>query len=348
MKRAVLAAAAAAFAAFAVASLASAAAPTKGRLIVSNPATNVGAAASTTITSIQAPNTYRTTIYIPAGYRAAGGLGAVGNNVGKAQVYAKQADGSRITLNGQISVVPAATQPDTNCQATNTTHAAVWMLKANETKGTATIQFPIYVDTQETDANLPPAYAYMLQYCSAGRGLNVSEVDLDLVKMFDNPQARGMYTWRAVYEPASSDGKTIASSQSVGVAADVPINTQVTMKASHVASKPHWVTLTGFVSVVNHPLAGVKVQVFVGHDRHLNLSRPRATVRTNALGNYRVTLKLTGTRAWYARAKASTPYQDITAGGGCTSVKDNLAATNCADATLSSFIVVSNPLLRIS
>lgn len=347
MKRAVLAAAAAALAAFAVASLASAAAPTKGRLIVSNPATNVGAAASTTLTSIQAPNTFRTTIYVPAGYRAGGGLGQVGNNVGKAQVYAKQADGSRITLNGQISVVPNTTTANTACESNTGTHAAVWMLKATQTKGNATIQFPIYVDSQTTDSNLPPSAAYMLQYCSGGRGLNVSEVDLDLVKMFANPQARGMYTWRAVYEP-STDGKTIESSQSVGVAADVPINTQVTMKAIHVRNKPHWMTFTGFVSVVNHPLAGVKVQLFIGHDRHLNLTRPKAIVRTGAQGNYRVTLKLPGNRAWYARAKATSPYKDITAGGGCASVKDNLATTNCADATLSSFIVVSNPLLRVS
>jgi hypothetical protein len=96
---------------------------------------------------------------------------------------------------------------------------------------------------------------------------------------------------------------------------------------------------------VNTPLAGTKVQVFVGHDRHLNLSKPRATVRTKADGTYRVTLRL-AKGAWYARVQASSPYQVITA-SGCAAVKDSLAATNCADATLSPFIVVSNPLKRI-
>lgn len=345
MKRAVLAAAAAAVAAIAAASLASAAAPTRGRLIVSNPATNVGTAATTTISSILAPNTYRTTIYVPAGYRAAGGLGAVGNNVGKAQVYAKLANGSRITLNGQLSVIPATTADNTACESTTTTHAAVWMLKAKEDKGTATIQFPVYVDTPDTNSNVPATASYMLQFCSGGLGLNVSEVDLDLVKMLVNPQARGLYQWRAVYEPAASDGKTIASAQSVGVAADVPISTQVTLVSAKVRNKPRWVTLTGRVTIVNQPLAGVKVQMYVGHDRHLNLSRPRATVRTKADGTYRVVLRV-GPGHWYARAQASSPYKVITA-SGCAAVKDSLAATNCADATLSPFIVVSNPLKRI-
>lgn len=346
MKRAILVAAAAALAAIAVTSLASAAAPTRGRLIVSNPATNVGVAASTTITSIQAPNTYRTTIYVPAGYRASGGLGAVGNNVGKAVIFAKQANGSRITLNGVISVVPSTTASNTGCESTTNTHAAVWMLKANQTKGDATIQFPIYVDTADTNSNVPATAAYMLQYCSAGRGVNVTQVNLDLVRIFNNPTTRGMYAWRAVYDPSASSGKTVAGAGTVGVAADVPISTQVTMVSRHVSSKPHWVTLSGRVTAVNQPLAGAKVQLFVGHDRHLNLSRPRATVHTKADGTYRVTLKLPGKGAWYARAKASSPYRDITA-TGCAALKDNVAATNCADATMSAFIVVSNPLKRI-
>ena len=346
MKRAVLVAAAAAVAAVAVASLASAAAPTRGRLIVSNPANNVGTNANTTISALLAPNTFRTTIYIPAGYRAPGGLGQIGNNVGKAQVFARTSTGGRVTLNGQLTVGNVSQAPDTTCESTTNTHAAVWMLKANETKGTATIQFPIYVDTADTNGNVPATAAYMLQYCSGGLGLNVSEVDLDLVRIFNNPTTRGIYAWRAVYDPSATSGKTIAGAGTVGVAADVPISTQVTMIARHVPHKAHWVTLSGRVTIVNQPLGGVKVQLFVGHDRHLALNRPRVTVKTKANGTYRVTLRVTGRRAWYARAQASSPYRDFTA-QGCASLQDNVAATNCADATLSAFVVVSNPLKRI-
>jgi len=347
VKRAVLVAAAAAVAAVAVASLASAAAPTRGRLIVSNPANNVGTNANTTISALLAPNTFRTTIYIPAGYRAPGGLGQIGNNVGKAQVFARTSTGGRVTLNGQLTVGNVSQAPDTTCESTTNTHAAVWNLVAQQTKGTARISFPVYVDTTETNPNVPATASYMLQFCSGGRGLNVSEVDLDLVKMFVNPDARGMYRWRAVYEPSTTAGKSTASAGSVGVTADVPISTQVTMNAAHVKNKAHWVTFTGKVTAVDEGLSNVKVQLFVGHDRHLNLSKPRATVHTKADGTYRVTLKLTGRRAWYARVKASSPYRDVTATGCAAVAGDNLAATNCVDATMSSFEVVSNPLKRV-
>lgn len=347
MRKTLLASAGAALAAIVLAALASASAPANGRLIVSNPATNVGTNANTTITTIQAPNTYRTTVYVPAGYRAPGGLGAVGNNVGKAQVYVKKADGSRVTLNGQLSVIPAAQAPATGCTSTTANHAAVWQLKANETKGTGTVTFPIYVDTPDTNTNMPASAAYTLQWCTGGLGMNITEVDLDLVRMLVNPQARGMYIWRAVYDPASADGKSALSSASVETAAAVPINAQVTMKGALVRNHARWVTLSGTVTVVSKPLAHVRVQVFVGHQKTIALNRPKAIVRTNANGAYRVTLKL-GKGRWYARVKASTAYQDITAGGGCaTASSDTISAKGCVDATLSPFIVLSHPVLRL-
>lgn len=347
MKRSAFAALLAALAGAVAVSLASAAAPTNGRLIVSNPDLNVGANGAIHLTAIPAPNTVRTTIYVPAGYRAPGGLGAVGNNVGKAQVFARQADGSRITLNGQLSVVPTATSPQTQCESSST-HAAVWMLEAHQVGGTGTVSFPIYVDTTSTSPNVPVAASYRLQFCAADRGVNITEVDLDLVKMFVNPAARGMYLWRAVYEPSQGNGTSIASAQSVGVVAAVPVDAQLTMHATKVRSKKGWYTFTGSVTAVSRPLGNVKVQLFAGHARKLALNRPRATVRTKADGTYRVTLRLTGKGAWYARAKASTPYQDITAGGGCSSVKDTLAAKTCVDATLAPFIVLTKPLMRVA
>ncbi|HEY6961819.1 MAG TPA: hypothetical protein VI408_08045 [Gaiellaceae bacterium] len=347
MKRALLAVAATALTAVVAVSLAAAAAPTNGRLIVSNPATNVGQNPAIALSNILAPNTYRTTIYVPAGYRAPGGVGAVGNNVGKAQVYVKQADGSRITLNGQLSVVNASQYPSTGCTGQTTAHREVWVLKANQTKGTATVTFPVFVDDQDTNKNMPASAAYTLTFCTGGLGMNITQVDLDLVRMFVNPQARGMYIWRAVYDPAAADGKSAAGNAGVTVASAVPINAQVTMKPHLVKLHARWVTLTGFVTVVNKPLAGVKVQVYVGHQKRIALNRPKATVRTKADGSYRVTLKL-GKGHWYARAKASTPYQDITPGGGCSTVQtDAISAKGCVDATLAPFILMSNPVSRL-
>jgi hypothetical protein len=347
VKRAALAAAGAALAAVLAVAIASAAAPKNGRLIVSSPVTNVAASSSIHVTSVLAPGTYRTTIYVPAGYRAPGDVGTIGNNVGKAHVFVTQADGSRVTLNGQLSVVNSGQYPDTGCTAVTGNHHEVWVLQAKQANGTGTVTFPVFVDDHQSNPQVPATASYTLQYCTGGLGLNITEVDLDLVKMFVNPAARGMYMWRAVYDPASADGKTILSSSSVLAASAVPVNAQVSMKVNLVRNHPHWITLTGNVTAARAALAHVKVQVYVGRSSRLALRRPKATVRTKADGSYRVTLRL-GKGLWYARAKASTPYQDITAGGGCTTADPNhLAAKGCVDATLAPFVVTSKPLKSI-
>jgi hypothetical protein len=220
----------------------------------------------------------------------------------------------------------------------------VWALQATQTNGNGTVAFDVYVDTPETNPSLPATTAYSLQWCTGGLGLNITEVDLDLVRMFVNPDARGLYVWRAVYEP--SDGKAILTGSSVGVAAAVPIDPQVTLKAVH-AGRSRRVTLSGFVTAVSTPLAGVKVQVFVGRQKRIALTRPRATVRTKTDGSFRVTLPLGAGHGWYARVRAATPYLDITS-SGCAAAQDTLAAKGCVDATLSPFAVTSHPALRVA
>jgi hypothetical protein len=330
-----------------VVAVAAAAPPTQGRLVVSSPVTNVGAASSVHLTSILAPNTYRTTVYVPAGYRAPGGVGTVGENVGKAHVFVRTGDGSRLTLNGQLSVANPSQYPQTGCSAVAGTHRAVWVLKATQTQGTATVTFPIFVDRQSPSLKLPASVAYRLQYCTGGLGVDIAEVDLDLVRMFVNPAARGMYMWRTVYEP-SSDGASVDSGQSRLAASAVPVGTQVSLTSQHVTSRPGSVTLSGAVLVAKKPLGGVRVHLYVGRSPRLALRFPKATVRTKADGTYRVTVRL-GKGTWYARAKATSPYLDITPGGGCTTAdRDHLSTKGCVDATLSPFIVQSKPLIRIT
>ena len=348
MKRTIFTAALAALAAVAVASLAAAAPPSSafGRLVVINPATHVGSNGNTTIDAIQPDNTYRTTVYVPAGYRAPGGLGAPNAKVGKATVFVRQPDGSRTTLNGTLTSVDPSQYTTGTCAAASGAHAAVWLLKAQQANGSAATQFPIYVD-DPTTLKVAPYFSYSMQFCAGATGLNVSEVDFGLVRMFVNPAARGMYLWRAAYDPATSDGKSIEANQSVSVASAVPIAAQVTVASERPVGKAGWVTVSGFVTAARHALGHVKVQVFAGHQRRLALNRPRATVRTKADGTYRVTLHLTGKGAWYLRAKASTPYQDITAGGGCSvtpGAVPDIATKGCRDATLAPFTVVSSPV----
>jgi hypothetical protein len=348
MQRACLAVVAAALVAVVSVTLASAAPPTKGRLVVSSPLTNVGASSSIHLTSILAPDTYRTTLYVPAGYRAPGDVGTVGENVGKAHVFLRSGDGSRVTLNGQLSVVNATEYPQTGCSTVTGKHHAVWVLKATQTNGNASVTFPIFVDTHRTDAKLPASVAYMLQYCTGGLGLDVAELDLDLVRMFVNPAARGMYMWRTVYEPAGEGTSAADSSHGTLAASAVPIGARVSLKTSRTRSRPGWVTVSGTVLAAKTPLAGVKVRVYIGRSHRLALRFPKVTTTTKADGTYRATLRLGG-GTWYARAKASSPYLDITPGGGCRSADhDHLSAMGCVDATLSPIVVQSKPLSRIA
>lgn len=346
MKRLATAALVAALAAIATAALATAAAPTKGRLVVVNPANRVGALGGTTILAIQAPNTYRTTVYVPQGYRPVGGIGSIkpGKQFGTATVYVAQQDGSRATLNGTLTAQDPTKVADTNC-AGGGKHAAVWTIDAKQTAGTMTATIPVYVDA--TAAGTPEAEAgqYKLSFCaSAASGLKVSEVDLGLGRLFVNPVAKGVYLWRAVFDPFASDGKSIASGSSREVVSSVPLNIQVTTKVARIKSNARWVAFTGFVTVADQPLSGVRVQLFVGKQKQLNLARPAATVRTKANGSYRVVLRLKK-GSWWVRAKATSPYQDITPGGGCATVKPTISAGGCVDATLTSFIVL-NPTVR--
>jgi hypothetical protein len=346
MKRLVSIVAASAVAAVVAATLASAAAPTQGRLIVVNPANRTGALGQTTIVSISAPSTYRTTVYVPLGYRAPAGLAAVGQEFGKATVYVGQPDGSRITLNGTLTSVDPAGYANSTCASDRATHDAVWLVKAQQTNGSLAADFPVFVDRITTGSETGFA-SYKLQWCaSSAANANVVETDLTLGKLFVNPLATGMYIWRAIYEPAATGGKTIASDQSVSVASAVPLNTQVTTDVSKTKRTGRWVNFSGTVTVATHPLAGVKVMLFLGHQRHVALTRPRAIVKTKADGSYRVLLHL-GKGHWWVRTKATSPALDITPGGGCTQTANEpkLGAKGCVDATLTPFEVL-NPTVR--
>ena len=202
-----------------------------------------------------------------------------------------------MSLNGTLTAVDQAQYANGTCATGKGLHAAVWLLKAQQSNGSASVQFPIYVDDQTTTTQDKAFFSYTMQFCAGSAGQNVIEVDLGLVRMFVNPAARGIYLWRAAYEPATSDGKSVQADQSVSVASAVPIDAQVTVASRRIARKPGWRMLSGVVTAGNHALGNVKVQLFVGHQRRLALNRPRVTVRTKADGTYSVALRLTGKRA---------------------------------------------------
>lgn len=349
MKRLVLTIASLALATVALAAAADAGPATDGRLVVVNPMTRAGSLGGITIHAVQAPNTYKTIVYVPAGYRAAGGLGAVGNTVGKATVFFSEGDGRRVTLNGTLTAADPAQYASDACGSDLPKHSAVWLLTASKTASSTSASIPVFVDsTATTDTADSPWASYRLEWCArTSSGFPVREVDLSLVKMLDNPQRRGMYTWRAVFVPLAADGTGADAANSVSVASAVPVSPQVTLKAKRLS--PLRVLVTGRVQVVRHPLGGIRVQVYAGPQKRLRLSRPRAVVRTRADGTYRVVLHLRK-GYWWLRAEASTPYRDITPGGGCTpsAGTPTLGGRGCVDATLSPFVIVSKPVTHVS
>ncbi len=331
-----------------------------GRLIVVNKALRVNSAAGVTINTIQPANTYRTTVYVPAGYRAPGGVGKIGNKVGKVTVFATRSDGTHVTMTGTLTAADPARYTGfanpvkkdfANCTS-RSTHTGVWLATAKQTGGAASVSFPVYVDSTATaDPQDAPWASYELQWCAFAAPnlhLTVDAVDLSLVRMLVNPARRGMYFWRAVYEPLASSGKSIAADRGVSVTSAVPLSPQVTAVPTR-APGSRVVTVAGKVTAAGQPLGNVRVQVFVGHQKRIRLNRANAVVRTKADGTYTATLRVSPGTHWL-RAKAETSYRDITQGGGCAQKPGTpkLASNGCVDATLAPFIVLSKPVKQLA
>ncbi len=358
MKRLVLALAGVLLAAVTAAALATAGpAPKNGRLVVVNENVHSGVASGPSIVTMLPANTYRTTVYVPAGYVAPGGVGKIGNSVGKATVFGTTSTGARVTMTGTLTVVDPTRYQDVtnplkfdfeNC-ATSTKHSAVWLLSVKQTTGSASTQFPVFVDRTGVDTkNGSPWAAYQIQYCAhaaANLKLNIGQVDLKLVRMFNNPDRRGMYFWRAVFEPLAAGGKSAQSTGSALVAAAVPVAPQVTLRWHRLNGTT--VIVSGRVTAANQSIRGVKVQVYAGANKRLQLSHPSGVARTNAVGQYVIRLHAKP-GSWWVRAKATTPYLALTDRKPCASatagLPSNITDKGCVDTTLSPFRVLSTPV----
>ncbi|HEY1367705.1 MAG TPA: hypothetical protein VGF23_11340 [Gaiellaceae bacterium] len=202
--------------------------------------------------------TSKLTIDVPSGY-ALDVARPVGTKIGTATV--KLATGSTLIAgSGQIVVADPSTGAGQSCAVG--THAAVWAVSIYIAGQQLTV--PVYVDAASPDH--ADAMSYTLQSCfaapSAAGGLRVAEVDLSLKSMLKNPEATGMYLWRALVTPFAGEAPDAASTTEVQTI--VPLPHRIGLRARYDARR-HMMVLSGSVMAGGDPRPNVNVYFLVSY-----------------------------------------------------------------------------------
>jgi hypothetical protein len=284
------------------------------------------------------PQPAKISIYVPSGY-SINASAAPGTKIGTTTgtVFARDAN-IPLPLSGDVIVAP----PDTNAPGCATgTHLAVWNL-ALSVAG-QTINLPVHVDqTAGAEAGLG---AFKLVVCLApddvppgtpGRspnGARLLDATFTVENIFTVPA--GQSSWKAIttpYAPATGVPNVAGTVETRAFVAEgaVTIATKVTSKAKRILK------VSGRVTQGGAAVAGAQVSLL------LNGKASRFRARTNAGGNYSLTLKKTGKRTTTTfQARTTVAERDITS-SGCAS--PSLPGIACVSATSSPFTAVSRKI----
>jgi hypothetical protein len=280
------------------------------------------------------PQPAKIQIYVPTGYTINASQ-APGTKIGTTTgtVFARDQN-IPLPLSGDVIVVP----PTTNAPGCDpVTHLAVWNL-ALSVAG-QTINLPVHVDqTAGAEAALGP---YKMVVCLApsdvpqgtpGRspfGAQLLDALFTVENVFTVPA--GQTVWKTLttpYTPGTGapniagtvETRSIVSSGTVTIAA------RVTSKSKRI------LRLSGRVTQAGAAVAGTQVSILVN-------GAARFRARTNAGGNYSLSLKKTGKKSTSTfQARVTVAERDITS-TGCAS--PSLPAVACVSATSSPFTAVS-------
>lgn len=273
-------------------------------------------------------------IYVPSGYTINASQ-APGTKIGTTTgtVFARDQN-IPLPLSGDVVVVP----PTTNAPGCDpVTHLAVWNL-ALSVAG-QTINLPVHVDqTVGAETGLG---AYKLVICLApsdvpqgtpGRspfGAQLLEATFTVENVFTVPA--GQSIWKAIttpYAPGTGVPNVAGTVETRSFVTDgaVTIAGKVTSKARRLLK------LSGRVTQAGAAVAGAQVSILVN-------GKARFRARSNAGGNYSLTLKKTGKKATTTfQASVNVAERDITSSGCAT---PSLPGIACVSATSSPFTAVS-------
>ena len=283
------------------------------------------------------PQPAKIQIYVPTGYTINASQ-TPGTKIGTTTGTVFASDQNiPLPLSGDVVVVP----PTTNAPGCDPVpHLAVWNL-ALSVAG-QTINLPVHVD--QTAGPETALGTYKLVVCLApsdvpqgtpGRspfGALLLDATLTVENVFTVPT--GQSIWKTITTPyAARTGVpnvagTVETRSFVGAGA-VTVASRVTNKARRI------VRMTGRVSQSGSAVAGAQVTILVN-------GKARFRARTNAGGNYSLTLKKTGKRATTSfQARVTVAERDITSVGCAT---PSLPRVACVSATSSPFTAVSRKI----
>ena len=295
--------------------------------------------------------TARITLYIPGAYQL--GTPALGAEIGSARavLIAKELGNTKITLSGNVTAAdPTGVAIRTQATACTgiPTHEQVWLLTLSVGgSGQNPIQLPAFVNrTAGPEALLG---GVKLQICfrspdippaQGGQPLGgkPTEAELTVRNVLLPPASQGDYLWRGVFTPYSpgtggaNAAGTVEAQSVVRVPARATLARKILVKRRKVRGKVrriYFVRLTGTVTEAGTQLGGVTVQIF-------RAGRRVRTLKSNESGKLSVTLRLTKTAVFHARAFAPER---------TTSCRETpVAPAGCTGATVARFTVRSNAL----
>lgn len=279
--------------------------------------------------------TFRFSIYIPQGYT--GNLTpAAGTQIGTVRASAQLLASPDVVLplqgvlrtDSPAKYLTAAAQ----CLATATPDVdSVWLIVLDSPSGGAPIVIPGYLTAglpgPEAAAGqakltvcLPPPAVGQTQ-------AKVFEASLSLTNLLTNPAAAGSYRWRAIFVPYATNSGPVNAAGAVEVQAVDTIPALVTVRAGKYNRRSKRLTVTGTVTEVTRGVAA-PVRVLLN-------GRRVATVRANARGQYRTTLRIPRKGRYVLRATATVAPRTVS---GCQGLNP---AVRCLRTVVSGFAIAS-------
>ena len=301
--------------------------------IVVTTTTDAAGNPATTITVAQTPEedpAARIVIYAPPAF-AASLSQAAGTQIGTVtgRVQAADLGGAIVPVEGTVTVASAAQATAFSAAAAaclgTATHEAVWLL--NLAAGGQSLPSPVPVFVDRTTGVEQAIGSLKLQIClppgdvpagTPGRavlGIKLVESSLTLRGVFQTPATPGEYRWTGIFTPYTprtgrpNIAGTVQSQAVVRSPARLTLTgRRVVQRVSRKSKRTRtFARLTGLLRAGGEPVAGARVDILVGNRRVA-----RAT--TGANGSFRVTIRLTRTTTFRARATAAASSET----GGCT------------------------------
>jgi hypothetical protein len=335
------------------------------KMAIRNPSDATGTAGPLTI-HVEQPRTddatFRLVLYVPQGYTGnlvpADGA-AIGTVTATAQANAISPD-AVLELTGTITGDPTFTTTEYTTGAAClgsaglTTAAAVYRLQLAAAGQTLIV--PLYVNPITT-APLNALYVAQMVAClpspyvpveqgGATFGAKLISADFTLNNIFTNPATSGDYRWSGVWTPytvGTRNPNAAGTVETQGIdrigAAQVTltVKTKLTRRGKRIVGRA--LTLSGRVTESGSPVAGARVQLFLG--RTAAGVKQVATVTTNASGAYTRTFGGRAKGAWFARARTVVADQSATC-------EPHFAPVPCLSATVSGFTAQSPRVVRVS